>query len=390
MNEPLHRSNNSRRFDVRNWRRNQQVAAGIVAALFVAAIVAGLAVGLSGSPHRPAAADKRGTSSSSVPASNTGAAPSSTLPHKPSTNCPLTGVPAPGHVVPQRPALAVKVGNDPNARPQSGLEDADIVVDTLAEGGIVRYIAIFQCHTSPAVGPIRSVRWTDWHILQELGHVDLAFVHGIDPDVNTVKSLPWICDLDEFSHGGAYFDNPNRVAPEATYASTAALWASCPKRSAPPPLFTYSAAPPAGGVPVSQVELVYNGYESDVIWQWSAAKHAWLHAYREGGAVVPDLDDQGIRLSATNVVIEEVKITVGPYSESPGGPGDQESQTVGSGRAWILRGGRAYEVTWKRPALGDITRYIGANGKQIALQPGTTWLELYPTSPTAPPPAFTH
>lgn len=391
MNEPLHRSPKKKHFDVRSWSKNRQLATGGGALLFVAIVVAALVVGLGGNSSPPGA----GKSGTTTVAGGTGTGTTSnggttgTDGAKSSKICPLTGLPAPGGVVPQRMALAVKIGNDPNARPQSGLGHADIVIDTLAEGGIVRYIALFQCGTASAIGPVRSVRWTDWHILQQLGHVGLAFVHGINPDVNTVQSLPWICDLDEFSHGNAYYDNNSRVPPEATYTSTSALWANCPKSGPPPPMFTYSATAPAGGSPVSQVELVYNAYESDIVWQWSQARHVWLHAYRENGAVVPDLNTSNVQLSATNVVIEEVNITVGPYPESPGGPGDQEAQTVGSGQGWILRDGRAYPITWERPALSDVTRYIGANGKQIPLQPGNTWLELYPTSPTAPAPVFT-
>jgi len=61
--------------------------------------------------------------------------------------CPLTDLPAPGGKAPQRPALAVKIGNDFSSRPQSGLDQADIVYEEMAEGGITRYMAVFQCRT---------------------------------------------------------------------------------------------------------------------------------------------------------------------------------------------------------------------------------------------------
>jgi hypothetical protein len=290
--------------------------------------------------------------------------------------CPLTGLPAPGGKVPQRPVLAVKVGNNPSARPQSGLEDADIVFDTLAEGGITRYIAVYQCGNSPAIGPVRSVRWDDWHILQMFGRADLAFVHGITPDTDTVQSLPWVCDLDDFAHPDLYQQDPNRVPPDATYTSTAALWGACPPGPAPPAIFHFGK--PNLASPVASVEIPYS-YAADVVWQWSAAEHAFLHYYREGG-LVADLDEHGNQLRATNVVVEVVTLQYGAYAETPGGTGDVESQTEGSGPAYVLRNGVLEKGTWNRPSWSDITTLTGADGRPMTLQPGNTWVEIVPTS----------
>jgi hypothetical protein len=314
--------------------------------------------------------------------------------HPQGPTCPLTGLPAPGGKVPQRPVLAVKVGNDPDARPQSGLEDADIVFDTLAEGGITRYIAVYQCGNAPNIGPVRSVRWDDWHILQMFGRADLAFVHGIDPDVDTVESLPWVCDLDAFAHYNLYTTDPNREAPEATYTSTAALWSGCPAGPAPPPIFQFSAAPPATSTPITSAELDYS-YDADVVWVWSPTHHAFLHFYREEGSLVPDVDDLGAQLQATNVVIEMVELEYGPYEETPGSTGDVESQTAGAGGvAYVLRDGMIEKGTWSRPTWTDIATLTLADGKTMTLQPGQTWVEYVPnTDPvtlTAPaPPATT-
>ena len=81
--------------------------------------------------------------------------------------CPLTDAPAPGvKTIPDRPALLVKIGNEPDgARPQSGLNEADIVFDTPAEGFIMRYVAVYQCKNAPIIGPTRSVRWVDWNMV---------------------------------------------------------------------------------------------------------------------------------------------------------------------------------------------------------------------------------
>jgi hypothetical protein len=209
------------------------------------------------------------------------------------------------------------------------------------------------------------------------GHADLSFVHGIDPDVQTVQSLPWVCDLDAFGHFNLYTTNPSRYAPEATYASTASLWSGCPAAPAPPAIFHFAARPPATATPIAEAELDYS-YAGDVVWRWSAAHHAFLHNYLQNGVVVPDTDDLGAQLQATNVVIERVTLTYGAYIETPGGTGDVESQTAGRGTAYVLSDGRIQRGTWSRPTWGDITQLTGADGKPMTLQPGNTWVEYLP------------
>lgn len=362
------------------WSKRKIALVGGSAVVIIGAASTGIVLASSGGSQ--AAVHPGASSTTTAPAASTSGAKTKTTTRPPPVDphlCPLTGLRAPDGKDPDRPALAVKVGNDPAARPQSGLQDADIVFDTLAEGGIVRYIAVFQCHSSSDIGPIRSVRYDDWHVLQQFGHVDLAFVHGIDPDVNTVASLPWICDLDEFTHSNAYFSPPYRVAPEDTYTSTAALYSSCRDTGPPPALFTYSTAMPPGAGPLAGAQIVYNPDESDIVWRWSAAKQAWLHFYNDEGSLQPDIDDQGVQLRATNVVIEVVNITYGSQPETPGSTGDVQAQTTGRGTAYIMRGGKVIPCKWVRPALADITHYVNAKGSRISLQPGTTWVELVPT-----------
>src|SRR5687768_10647918 len=85
------------------------------------------------------------------------------------TLCPLTGVEAADGVDIDRPALAVKIDNAPPARPQAGLDAADIVYEELGEGGLTRFLTIFHCNDSGEVGPVRSARNVDPDILQEFG-----------------------------------------------------------------------------------------------------------------------------------------------------------------------------------------------------------------------------
>lgn len=300
----------------------------------------------------------------------------STQPAIPANRCPLTDLPAPGGHVPQREPIAVKIGNEPGgARPQSGLNEADVVYDTPAEGFIMRYIAIYQCNSASDVGPVRSVRWVDWHILAEFRHVALAYVGGVQPNQQAVASMPWIDNANEFVHYNLFHNDPNRTAPDATYTSTDAIWRFFPSHAAPAPIFRYDTSLPADAKPASSVSIDFSA-GTDVVWKWDPATGEWLHTY--GGVQDVDaLTNQPV--AATNVVVEIVHYTYGPYIESPGGTGDVESVTVGKGPGYIMRDGKIIPVIWRRANLSSPTAFSDVgSGDGVGLAPGRTWVEILP------------
>ena len=166
--------------------------------------VSGLGLSACGSSHSSAASPTSSTTTTAV----SGA----------SALCPLTGTPAPGGVVPQRPAIAMKVDNyslgpaPAEARPQSGLDAADVIFEEQVEGSITRYAAVFQCHESAGlVGPIRSARWTDVQMLSELGHPLFVHVGGITPVLDYVNSSSLV-NVDLGYHGSLETNPPGRYA----------------------------------------------------------------------------------------------------------------------------------------------------------------------------------
>jgi hypothetical protein len=293
----------------------------------------------------------------------------------PLTKCPLTDLPAPGGKAPEREPLAVKIGNESQgARPQSGLNEADIVYDTPAEGGVMRYIAVYQCETPALIGPIRSVRWVDWHVLEVFKHVELAFVAGIDQNRSEVESLPFIDDADDFLHYHAYQQNPDRQAPDSTYASAATLWRLFGYHPAPKPIFDYTTGPlPKGAQPAKDFAINFSG-GTDVVWQWNSSTGQWVHTY-SGVTDTDALTNQPV--TTTNIVVQIVHYTIGPYNEDPEPQsGDVESQTVGTGKGWVLRNGEEIPVTWHRASLTSPTTYTSARGQPVDLTPGRTWVEF--------------
>jgi hypothetical protein len=296
-----------------------------------------------------------------------------------SDKCPLTDVTAPGGKVPVRPALLVKIGNEPGqARPQSGLNEADIVYDTPAEGFIMRYAAVYQCNSASLVGPTRSVRWVDYHMIaRPFVEPIIAFAGGINQNqAGVAADKPWLTGvnlLDESSPVAVR--TTNRVPPDNLYTNTAALWALYPKLTyVPPPVFSYSGSPVKAATPASSIDINFS-YGTDVIWKWDAQSGQWMHTY----SGTPDIDTLTTKqVSTTNIVVQVANYKVGPYIESTGGSGDIESQLLGSGTGYVLRNGTSIAVKWHRQNELSPTVYTDAAGAKVSLAPGRTWVEIVP------------
>ena len=342
-----------------------------VGLLVAAGVAVALALSGGGSPRRPAAVR---TVMTSPPSTTT----STTAPRAAGNDCPLTDTPAPGGKVPRRPALLVKIGNEPEgARPQSGLNEADIVFDTPAEGFIMRYVAVYQCESASAIGPTRSLRWVDWNMIaRQFVSPILAFAGGINPNVDGLAATSWIsgANLLEGAQDAAERIS-SRVPPDNLYTSTSALYGLFPsKTSPPPPVFDYSTALPPGSTPAASIGIDFSA-GTDPVWKWDPSSHLWLHTYSGS----PDVDTlTGDQVTTTNVVVEIVHYSLGPYIESTGGTGDVESDLLGSGPGYVLRDGRSVKVTWHRADELAKTTFTDSAGKPVDLAPGRTWVEIDP------------
>lgn len=305
---------------------------------------------------------------------STAAPPSSTTTTgPPGAPCPLTGAPPPSGSTSGRPALAVKIDNFPEARPQSGLDRADIVFEEPVEGGVTRLVAVFQCQQAPLVGPVRSARYPDVAIIDQLSHPVFIHVGGIDPIKAMVKAADGY-DYDLFYHGAIVQHPPGRVAPFDTYFSTSAAWAATTAdASTPQPLFSYSTAVPAG-TPVASVHIPFSG-TSDERWTWDQKALRWMVSY--SGA--PLSTDSGAPIGVANVVVMHVVTTTGPWLENNVGGYEVEVDATGGGPLQVLRNGVEITGTWARSSLSSPTQLLDASGAPIPLQPGPTWVALVPS-----------
>jgi hypothetical protein len=296
----------------------------------------------------------------------------------PPPTCPLTGTEAAGGKIPRRPALAIKVENAPEARPQSGLDKADVVVEEPVEGGLTRFIAIFQCHDATRVGPVRSGRMEDPDVLRQFGHPVMGFAGGANP-VKKAIDRSGLVDANYLVAPQAYTRDASRLAPHNLYTTTAALWKAGAKIAkshgrSPAPVFTYSSDVAGKSRKVGQVHLPFSGY-SDVYWKWSPKEDVWLRSH----GTVPHMLTDGSQVSATNVVVMQVKVGTSSIVDVAGNPSPQVKLT-GKGKASIFRGGRMIQGRWSRQNLKDLTTFTSRTGDRIALAPGNTWVELLPST----------
>jgi Protein of unknown function (DUF3048) N-terminal domain/Protein of unknown function (DUF3048) C-terminal domain len=381
---PAHRSSRSSSWThPSTWtlKRRWGTGIGAVAVVLVAALVALLAGGSSPKLTKQTGASTTTTPSTVVTTSHRGGRPAAPV-------CPLTGTPAPGGKVPDRPALAFKVDNYPNARPWTGIENADIIFEEPVEGFITRFVAVFQCQEAPLVGPIRSAREADQGIADLLSHPILIHVGSINQVTALLDASNLInIDLRYPQWAGITVNPPDREAPYDTYASTAGGWGLVPKDHTPPtPVFQYSSAVPQGK-PLNTLSIDFSS-TSDETWTYQAKTKSYTLSYADTGpALVQQPSGQLAPISTSNIVVQVVQYTLGPWVENSEGGLEVMVDPTGTGPLEILRNGVFVRGTWKRTSLSAPLQLLSTNGSVIKLRPGTTWVDVVPAGqPVVPAP----
>lgn len=291
---------------------------------------------------------------------------------------PLTGLPTGGDAKAARPALSVKVDNTRKARPQAGLNDADLVHEELVEGGLTRLLVTYHSKDAGEVAPVRSVRPVDGPLLRQLGGGLFAFSGGAAGVVDRVRPASGATFVGIRQAPAAYRRAPDRPAPYNVVTSTAALYEAgrrlAPGLRPPPPFLSFAAEPPAGGRPVRQARLRFSP-SSRAAWRWDAAGGRFV---REQDGTQDRLVD-GRPVTTDNVVVLRVAIRLDENRDVLGNR-TPDPVVIGQGRAWLLRDGRLVAGTWRRPSAAQPLRLLGQDGKPLALRPGRTWVELLPSS----------
>jgi hypothetical protein len=305
--------------------------------------------------------------------------PSTTTTTKPPPVAPLTGLPDPQAVAQARPLVSIKIDNDSSlARPQTGIDQADVVWDEVVEGQATRFLAMFNSTAPDVVGPVRSVRLTDPLIVWPEGGI-FAYSGGAPYAVQGIAKAP-VKQINETSAGAAMFRDPSRRPPHNLYARPPALFALGGTPTPPPPLFDYSTKPITAGAPASSVHIGFSR-EFAVTYTFDAPTGHWLRATVAG----PFVTKSGAQIAPTNVIVLPVT-----YAGGVGVIGAQ-AQLVGNGPVQVFTNGRVIQGTWARAANAEPMKFTAADGSPIRLTPGPTWVELpdatYAIDVTTPPPA---
>jgi hypothetical protein len=336
--------------------------ATLVAALTAAAV---LAPDASPAPARPA------TAATERPAPAPSATVTTPPPAKPAGPLldPFTGLPVKqlGRV------LAVKIDNIVNARPQTGLRSADLMYVIPVEGGLTRFMAVFSSHVPPVVGPVRSARESDLDLLRQFGRPAFAWSGAAPHLVPFVERAP-LTSLYALKVGGYYRDD-QRIAPYNLFANTKTLLREAPKASKARDIGFRFGPPPGGGKKTASYAVTYPA--ASYTFRWSASQQRWL-TWIDGA---PAQATEGGQLGGSTVVVQYTQIATSRFIEYGGRP--PYAKSTGSGRAVVLRNGRAYTVRWSRPSLAVGTTYTLPNGQRMDFARGQTWVALAPDSPAS-------
>jgi hypothetical protein len=268
-----------------------------------------------------------------------------------------------------KPVLVVKYDNTPNAQPHSGLKSADIVYVEEVEFGLTRIAAVFSSVLPKTVGPVRSARISDIDLLAQYGRPAFAY-SGAQHRMRPVLAAASIYDVSGDRGPAGYFRDPRRKAPYNFFGTPARLMARAPQASPAQDIgFVFSTTLPAGGKAVKTATANYPSSQAKFVWNAKAGAFDVLLNKKPARAT------EGGTQRATTVVLQYVAQHDSGYGDKFGGKTPM-LETVGTGKALVLRNGRAYPVTWTRTAATGGTTFTAADGSPVGFAAGQIWVVL--------------
>ena len=340
---------------------SRRPAPAAVRLLVLAALVAA-GCSSSGKAAAPAA-----TSTTQVPETTTSTqAPTTTPTTPPPPTYPLTGRPAADAGIAGRAAVAVKIDNILDARPQAGILAADVVYEEFTEG-VTRFIVVYHSADAEVVGPVRSVRPADPVIVTPLGGV-LGFSGGSPGAVAIAANTPLRLVMEDDL--AVMYRRSGRAAPHNLYTSTAGLYSRVPAEAGSPrPIATFLTAGKSfggpGAMPIASIGRVPAPYVT-AGYDWDAGTGTWLRT--TDGA--PHTAEEG-RIAPTTVIVQFT-----PYSYFIDDYSVQFPEVVGTGEAWVFAAGAMVPGTWHKASPDAVTNFVDSAGAPIAIPPGQTWVHL--------------
>jgi hypothetical protein len=265
------------------------------------------------------------------------------------------------------PVTAVMIENSPEARPQSGLNQADMIVEAIAEGGITRFVVFYQESQPDYIGPVRSVRP---YYLDYIASFDAAIAHagGSTPALNQIKS-EGIKDLDQGANGSSYERVSSRYSPHNVYTSRAKLLELQQRKgytTSSYKSFARKADTPIATPTAKTIDFNISGFLYNPHYDYDAGTNSYKRS--EGGK--PHTDERSGQQLNPKVVVAIVvpRSQDGIYSVY---------QTSGKGDAYIFQDGGVQKVFWEKIGRkGELQLKDPASAAPIPLNAGQTWISL--------------
>lgn len=287
---------------------------------------------------------------------------------------PITGLPVDDPALVDRKLVAVKIDNHWDARPQSGLEQAEAVYEVVVESGILRFIGLFHHSDSDWVGPMRSLRPTDWTLVKPLNGV-LA-ISGGQPWITrlvTRNGVPLIGD-----YGPPLTARwRERNAPHNLYVNTYEVRRIAADRglNQEPPAPLFKRGPLSGPAEATATYIFFEWSDtSDVVWRWDGSRY--LRSVDGKSQLWRTREGETGQISADVLIV----LMAEGYRACPQGEGScvPAWDTVGENRAIVFGEGRYAEGRWRRASAGEWFTITDAGGAEITVPPGRMWIMIYP------------
>lgn len=272
--------------------------------------------------------------------------------------------PEAAHLVP----YAVMIDNHPDARPQSGLASASLVYEIPVEGGLTRFMAVFDASsTVEQIGPVRSARLYFEEYAKGLNAV-YAHVGGSPEALEQAKAWPGFRDLNEFYNGSTFWRSKSRVAPHNVYTKIEFLREANVKKKWSLGSFVpwkYTDEIVTTSTKRSVLPTISYPAELPIVWSYNGL--TGLYERKDGKVLKKDLDETMV--AAANVLVLETEgSTIDDY-------GRLKIRTTGKGAVTVYRDGKEFHGLWKR-VDGEQMRFETVDGADILLRRGPTWVQV--------------
>lgn len=284
---------------------------------------------------------------------------------------PLTGLEVRNETALKKPVTGIIIENSTDARPQSGLKQGEVIYEAIAEGGITRFLVLYQQNKPSLIGPVRSVRsyHPDW-----IRPYNASVVHvgGSAKALKEIRSGKYR-DLDQFFNDGTYWRAADRYAPHNVYTSFKRIDALNKKKgytSSSPKPFTREDGKPADKPTATKVKINVSSALYNSSYRYD--KKANTYTRSQGGAIHKDREKGTIKPAVViALIVKERTVMEETWRE--------RITTTGSGKATIFQNGTATRATWKKAKSTDQLSFYDSNGEEIALARGQTWITAVPS-----------